>query len=178
MSFKLIDNYKTLNGKRIIMIQTIEGLPCSITIDVNEALHNFEVMSNEDIIEVALDAFYRKFMMNKFINEAVEITEEKAQEISELVEQTRKVFEDAEEQLESFKERSELAQGSIIEMMEMIYDHAFRISALEGADLDVEDVESTGEPVEDLEGGDLNGEGIESIEEPVEDGETGLEGGV
>lgn len=89
MSFKLIDQYKTQQGKRIIQIQTVEGLPHLITSEVDEQLHEWDTMTSEDFIGVALEAFYRKFMVGKFLNDAVELAEKKVKEAELLADQIK-----------------------------------------------------------------------------------------
>lgn len=157
--FQVTDNYyDSRSGRRIIKLQSIAGNLQIITADFDDKLEDFDNLSTDELVKLVHNWYYRTFLQGKFVKEAVELTEAKAKEMTELVEQTKKVFADAESQLASLKERSELAQGSVLEMTEMLFDHEFRITALEGGDLIEDGIESTDETVEDtnakLEGGE------------------------
>lgn len=120
---------KQLEGNRTIVTMMItEPHLKLITEELDGDLLN---ESDERLIELVLEKFYRQFLIGKFINEAVDLATTKAQEISETADRIEQIAEAYEQELESMKERSDVAQGAMLELTEMVFDHDVRITALE-----------------------------------------------
>lgn len=89
-------------------------------------------LTDEQLVQQTLDQFYRENYLGKFINEAVVLAEKKAKEIEALSVKLNQTFENAESQVLKMQERSNLAQDSLTELAEMVYDHETRLTLLEG----------------------------------------------
>lgn len=157
--FKVFNNY--FNGRtnrREVHIQSETGPLQVISADFDDSAEDWDNLTDLELISKAQEWFYRKFLQGKFVNEAVELTEAKAKEITEIAEKMKKVFADSEAELESLKERSKTVQSGLIELTMTVYDHEDRISILEGGDSVEEGIDPTVEAVDDanleLEGGE------------------------
>ncbi|MBR7928285.1 hypothetical protein KBI51_08930 [Aerococcaceae bacterium zg-ZUI334] len=142
--FKKSYNYfNSEQGRRVVQIEAKSGNLQIITADFDESLCDWDSLSEKELIDKALEWQYRTYMQGKFVNEAVEITEAKAKEVTELAEKLKGTVKESEAELAKIKERAEISQGSILEMTEMMYDHEARIAALESGD------EKVDEPIEE-----------------------------
>src|SRR5574344_535835 len=104
--------------------------------DLNIISVRFDVdlseLTDVELIDRVMEQFYRERYESRFISEAVDTVEKVKAEMIELVEQYRQMVADGESTVNKIKHDSEITQGSVIEAAEMLFDHEFRLTILEG----------------------------------------------
>lgn len=85
-----------------------------------------------ELIGRVMNQFYRERYEGKFISEAVDTVEKVKIEMNELVERYRQMVADGESTVNKIKQEAEITQGSVVELIDMIFDHELRLSTIEG----------------------------------------------
>ncbi|HFI0463219.1 TPA: hypothetical protein ACGO1T_000563 [Streptococcus suis] len=130
--FKIVNNYRDAKSdNRIIQIQSEAGDLNIITARFNEGSEDWDNISTEQIINKVHEWYYRTFLQGRFINEAVDITQQRAREVEELSEKIKKIFTDADAELAKIKESGEMSQSTLVELGEMVFSHEEKINTLE-----------------------------------------------
>lgn len=89
-------------------------------------------LSETELIDRVMNQFYRERYEGKFISEAVDTVERVKTEMLSLVEKYKAMVADGESTVSKIKQDSEITQGSVLELTNMLTDHEVRIGTLEG----------------------------------------------
>ena len=104
--------------------------------DLNIISVRFDVdlsdLGETELIERVMKQFYRERYEGKFISEAVDTVEKVKIEMNELVERYRQMVADGESTVNKIKQEAEITQGSVAEVIDMLFDHEMRLTTLEG----------------------------------------------
>ena len=93
---------------------------------------NLSDLSETELIDRVMKQFYRERYEGKFISEAVDTVEQVKKEMLSLVEKYKAMVADGESTVNKLKQEAEITKGSVVELIEMIFDHELRLSTLEG----------------------------------------------
>lgn len=89
-------------------------------------------LTETELIDRVMNQFYRERYEGKFISEAVDTVERVKTEMLSLVEKYKAMVADGESTVSKIKQDSEITQGSVLELTNMLTDHEVRIGTLEG----------------------------------------------
>lgn len=130
--FKMTNNYyDTRTGKRIVQIQSVSGHLQILTADFDDNLERWDSLLEDDLIQKVHEWHYRTFLQGRFINEAVDLTQQRAKEVEELSAKIKQIFTDADAELAKIKEVSEMSQGTLVEIGEMVFSHEEKLTDIE-----------------------------------------------
>lgn len=91
--------------------------------------------SENVLIELGLDVLFKEWYVDKAMPEAIQRVDEmnaKMLEVDSFLNKAKADF-------QSIRERSDLSQGSITELTEMVFDLEVRVSTIEGVEVNVEE---------------------------------------
>ena len=104
--------------------------------DLNIISVRFDVdlsdLNEAELIERVMNQFYRERYEGKFISEAVDTVEQVKNEMLSLVEKYKEMVADGESTVNKIKQEAEITQGSVAEVIDMLFDHEMRLTTLEG----------------------------------------------
>ncbi|HFI0682425.1 TPA: hypothetical protein ACGO1T_000853 [Streptococcus suis] len=123
--------YDTRTGKRIVQIQSVSGHLQILTADFDDNLERWDSLLEDDLIQKVHEWHYRTFLQGRFINEAVDLTQQRAKEVEELSAKIKQIFTDADAELAKIKEVSEMSQGTLVEIGEMVFSHEEKLTDIE-----------------------------------------------
>lgn len=130
--FKVTNNYyDTRTGRRIVQIQSVSGNLQIITADFDDSLEHWDSLLEDDLVQKVHEWHYRTFLQGRFINEAVDLTQQRAREVEELSVKIKQIFTDAYAELSKIKEASDMSQGTLVEIGEMVFSHEEKLTDME-----------------------------------------------
>ena len=104
--------------------------------DLNIISVRFDVdlsaLSEVELIDRVMEQFYRERYEGKFMSEAVDTVEQVKKEMLSLVEKYKAMVADGESTVNKIKKEAEITQGSVTEIIDMLFDHEMRLTVLEG----------------------------------------------
>lgn len=103
--------------------------------DLNIISVRFDVdlsdLGETELIDRVMKQFYRERYEGKFISEAVDTVENVKNEMLSLVEKYKAMVADGESTVSNIKKEAEITQGSVTEVIDMLFDHEMRWVELE-----------------------------------------------